>query len=70
MGLILIKEAFRMMANFFGVRLLVILLSFLGIVAGIALLVLIFMILIRANKLLRLKIEQEETNEPPQMPMQ
>ncbi len=59
-----------MMANFFGVRLLVILLSFLGIVAGIALLVLIFMILIRANKLLRLKIEQEETNEPPQMPMQ
>ncbi len=44
-----------------GYSIVTLLFGLVGVAAGIALLVLIFMVLVKANKLLSLKIEKEES---------
>jgi hypothetical protein len=44
----------------FGYSIVTLLFGLVGVAAGVALLVLVFMVLVKANKLLSLKIEKEE----------
>ncbi len=59
-----------MTSHFIGASIFMLLFSFIGIVAGIALFVLIFIVLLKANKLLQIKIDKEDPNNYPKPPMQ
>ena len=54
-----------MTSHFIGASIFMLLFSFIGIVAGIALFVLIFIVLLKANKLLQIKINKEDQTTTP-----
>ncbi len=58
------------MSHFIGASIFMVLYSFIGIAAGIALIVLIFIVLLKVNKLLQLRIDKEDPNNHPKPPMQ